>query len=127
MKKLSLLCIFTSALSMMLIASPNLYAAGFVYRNMPCPGSQQLIPPGGRIELQDIMLSADKDQRVNLFFGPPRIDIATVYLKANESVVVNLTGQVESEEEQALRVDCTGTAGTNLGVTVTGQRIGDPF
>ena len=120
MKRMILLSVLSLG-SLAILSLPNAASAGagFVFRAIDCPRTGfTLIPPGSRLELSDFVVSADAPTEVKLRFSPFDQQILRLFLNANETVVVNLTGQVESDAEQALKVDCTGTA--NLGVTAVG-------
>ena len=96
--------------------------AGSLFKQIQilCPVTGGLVvPAGGRTEIDDLMLSVEQDQVVTVRFNPPDQTIVKLSMKANESVVINFAGTVESLEEQALRVDCNGAG--NLFITVVGN------
>ena len=94
-------------------------AAGFVKQDISCPVSgASLKAPGSQLEVSDIVISSDAVTDVKIRFNNPNTTIMTVYMGANETVTANFTGQIGSAEEQALKVDCGGSA--NISVTIVG-------
>lgn len=123
MKRVFLSSVLAIGLVSMLLAAPAASAAGFIHKTVQCPRTGFVIVPAGeRIELEDIIVSADGVTDVQLFFNPPKFAVMTVYLAANDTVVTNFQGQVEGLEEQALKLSCGGVA--TLTVTVVGQIVG---
>jgi hypothetical protein len=123
MKITSLLSLLAIGLVSLLLSSPDASAAGFIHKTVQCPKTGfSLIPPGDRIEIDDIVVSADGATDVQLFFNPPKFAFMTLYLDANETVVTNFQGQVESLEEQGVKVTCGGVA--LVSVTIVGTLAG---
>jgi hypothetical protein len=120
-KKLKLFCVFVVGLMPFLLISSNASAAGFINKKVTCPTNDfVLIPNGGRANIKDVMISTNLNTRVVLKFTPGPIIFLTAYIKASESFVTNLQGQVEGEDEQGLKLDCSGAAGTVVWVTIVG-------
>ena len=97
-------------------------AQGFVRKQFTCPQNNvTLIPKGSRFSVADVTISTNKDQAVTLKFNPPNKVLMKLFMKAKLSFEANFSGQVESVNEQALLLDCTGSANTTLTVTITGN------
>jgi hypothetical protein len=123
MKRADLLSILAIGLVSLLLSSPGASAAGFINKTVQCPKTGfSLIPPGERLEFGDIIVSSNGATDVQLFFNPPKFILMTLFLDANETVVSNFQGQVESLEEQALKVTCGGVA--TVSITIVGTTIG---
>jgi hypothetical protein len=101
--------------------APNA-SADYIYKSFTCPGNGKVIVPNGsRFEINDIMISTNKDQAVTLKFSPSNRIFIKVFMKARVPFETNLSGDVDSAGEQGLRLDCTGNSGTTVTVTVTGN------
>jgi hypothetical protein len=105
-----------------LLNSPSATAADFIWNNVVCPNSNvTLLPAGGRIEISDIIVSASRDQTVTLKFTPGSRVIMRTFVKGFDTVVSNFTRPLESIDEEALKLDCSGTEDTKVTVTVVGS------
>lgn len=97
-------------------------SADFIYKSSGCPGNgKTIVPAGSRFEINDIIISSNKDQTVVLKFTPSGRILTKLFLKARTTFQTNLSGEVESENEQALKMDCSGNNGTTVTVTITGN------
>ncbi len=97
-------------------------AAGFLQKDVVCPTTGFTLKlPGSRLEISDIVVSSSTAAEVLIRFSNPNFRILRVFLDANSSVVTNFEGQVESVEEQSLKLDCFGAA--DVVVTVTGTEL----
>ena len=123
MKSLLTLGALTLGVSTMLLSAPDANALGHVQKVVTgCPkNGVVLVPVGGRFNIDDVIISANKNQKVTLKFTPGPINLMQVFVKGYDTVVTNFQGQVESEKEQALKMDCAGTAGTTVTVTLVGD------
>ena len=120
MKKTLLSSVMTIGLLTLLLSATNANAAGWRYHSIMCPKTAfGLLPVGQKYDIEDIIVSADAPTSVTIRFDPPGIKFLTVYLDANETVVVNLTGTIESPEEMGVRLACDGVA--MISVTLTGR------
>ena len=121
MKKNMLTGALALSLVPLLLSAP--YAsADFIYKSLTCPGNGKVVVPNGsRFDLEDVMISTNKDQAVTLKFTPSNRIFAKVFMKARVPFVTNLSGEVDSGDEQGLKLDCTGNQGTTVTVTVTGN------
>ena len=114
---------FGAALGLLLLSMPIAGMADSVFKQITCPTYGAIVMPAGeRTEIDDIIVSANQDQRVTVKFSPPDFIIAKLVMKAREPAVINFSGKVESLEEQSIRVDCDGTG--NLFITVVGSKVG---
>jgi hypothetical protein len=105
-----------------LLLSPAANAGGFIQKSVTCPANNvTIIPVGSRFNIHDIILSTNKDQAVTIKFNPPNQPFIKLFMKGKLYFQTNLRGEVDSEEEQSLTVDCSGTENTTLHVTVTGN------
>ena len=97
--------------------------ADFVQKNFACPRNNfTVVPTGSNISVSDVIVSANKNQTVTLKFAQPgNVTFMRVYLKANETVVSNFQGGVEGDNDQAVKMDCAGTTGTTVSVTIVGN------
>jgi len=97
--------------------------AGSLFKQVTCPAwNETILSAGERIGIDDIVVSANQDQVVTLKFNPPDLIVTKLSMKAKESAVVNISGIVESLDEQSLRLDCSGEG--NLFITVVGSKAG---
>jgi len=115
--------IFSSALAIglvpVLLGAPSA-SADFVHKAFACPVTNaNILPPGTRFDISDIILSSNANTNVTILMNPPNVKLMVVYLKGRETIVTNFQGQVDANEEQALKVTCTGAV--NLSVTVVGS------
>ena len=114
---------FGAALGLLLLSIPTAGMTDSLFKQISCPAwGATVLPPGERVELDDIIVSANQDQIVTLKFNPGDQIVTKLSMKAREPVVINFSGKVESLDEQALRLDCDGTG--NLFITVVGSRVG---
>ena len=119
---------FGVALGLLLLSIPISGMADQLFKQVSCPSYNNIIlPVGERVEIDDIIVSANQDQIVTLKFSPPDFIIAKLSMKAREPVVINFSGQVETpddlgEGDLGLRLDCTGDG--NVFITVVGSRVG---
>ena len=114
---------FGAALGLLLLSIPISSMADSLFKKVLCPTTDEIIlPPGGRTEIDDIIVSVNQDQIVTVKFGgaslPDQI-ITQLSMKGGEPVVINFSGQVESLDEQSLRLNCSGSG--NLFITVVGS------
>jgi hypothetical protein len=122
-KRAILLSLLVGGLLLSLLNSPSASAADFIQKTFTnCPNSTTLIPPGARMEISDVIISANQDQQVTLKFAP-RI-IFSSFVQGFDTVVINFSSPVESLEEEPLKMICSGTADTTVSVTVVGSAIG---
>jgi hypothetical protein len=97
--------------------------AGSLFKTITCPAyGATVLSAGERVDIDDIIVSANQDQIVTVKFNPPDFIITKLSMKARESAVINISGKVESLEEQSLQLDCSGTG--NLFITVVGSKTG---
>jgi len=97
--------------------------AGSLYKQITCPVyGATVLSAGERIGIDDIVVSANQDQIVTLKFNPGDQIVTKLSMKARESAVVNISGIVESLDEQSLRLDCSGEG--KLFITVVGSKTG---
>lgn len=97
-------------------------AAGFIHKSFNCPRTNAtVIPAGGRIQISDIILSANGNTNVTVFFSPPTFRLMIAYLKGRDSFVSNFQGQVEGDKDQALMLNCTGAVPLSITVVGTGS------
>lgn len=94
-------------------------AAGVVSKTKACPGVAGVLPPGSRYELWEVILSADSPSQVQLYWSNPNSTIMDLYMDANETINVSFEGQVDSEEGNGLKLECSGTG--NVSLTVRGR------
>ena len=121
MKKAILTGVMAAGIVPLLLSAP-MASADFIHKNLSCPGNNKVVvPTGSRFEINDIIMSTNKDQQVTLKFMPGNRIFTKVFMKGKLHFTTNLSGEVESEEEQGLQVDCSGTADTKLSITVTGN------
>ena len=121
MKKILLSSVMMIGLLTLLLSPTNANAgAGFVYKTVSCPKNGAIIlPAGNRVEISDVVVSANGNTGVTLRFTPGPIKFLTLHMKANTTVVTNFTGQLESADEQAIKVDCDGVD-VSISVTIVG-------
>ena len=99
-----------------------LASADYIYKSFTCPGNGKgIVPNGSRFEMNDIIISTNKDQAVTLKFTPSNRIFAKIFMKARVPFQTNFSGDVDSGDEQGLKLDCTGNSGTTVTVTVTGN------
>ena len=85
-------------------------AGGFVQKTFTCPKNNfNILPPGSRLEISDIVISADDFTNVVLKFAPGNVKFLTVSLDPNETVATNFRGQLESADEQGVKVSWTNS------------------
>jgi hypothetical protein len=98
--------------------------AGSLSKQITCPAfGATVLPPGERIDIDDIIVSANQDQVITLKFSPADFIITKLSMKAREPAVINISGIVESPlEEQSIRLDCNGNG--KLFITVVGSKTG---
>ncbi len=97
--------------------------AGSLSKQITCPAfGATVIPVGERIDIDDIIVSANQDQIVTLKFNPGDQIVTKLSMKAREPAVVNISWIAESLGEQSLRVDCGGNG--KLFITVVGSKAG---
>ena len=114
---------FGAALGLLLLSMPIAGMADHVFKQITCPTYGAIVlPPGERTEIDDIIVSANQDQVVTVKFSPADVIITKLSMKARESAVINISGKVESLEEQSLQLDCSGTG--NLFITLVGSKTG---
>jgi hypothetical protein len=119
MKKMLVLGILAAGLLSISLISPIATAGGFVHKSVECPKTGfLLIPPGARLKISDLIISSSGATEATIFYNPPRFQVLTAFLDANETVVTNFTGQVEGERGQALKMTCSGVA--TVSVTIVG-------
>jgi hypothetical protein len=117
--------ILSSALALslfpLLMGSP--YAsADFIQKQVACPKNNVVVlPAGGRFDVEDIIVSTTKDQNVTIKFSPSNRILMRIYMKGRTSFSTNFSGEVDSEEEGGLKLDCAGTAGTTVSVSIIGN------
>jgi hypothetical protein len=103
------------------VPPPDTNTGDYVFKVVNCPASNvTLIPAGSRFTLNDVSITSNKDQAVTLKFDPPNQVLLKLFMKARLTFDANFRGLVESENEQALKLDCSGTADTTLNVTIVG-------
>ena len=120
-KRAILLSLLMVGLLVSLLNSPSATAADYLYKGTNCPKNNvTLLPPGSKLEITDIIISTDQDQRVTIKFQPGAT-IMSSFVAAFDTVVVNFSDPVDSSEEQALQMDCSGTAGTKVAITIVGH------
>jgi hypothetical protein len=121
MSKTILAGVLAAGVLPILMHSPNANA-DFVQKTFSCPGTGKIIlPAGSNVSIDDIIISTDKVQTVTIKFRPANLIVMTAYMNANETVVSNFQGNVEGDNDQNLKLDCSGTAGTKVSVTVVGN------
>ena len=105
----------------LLLSAP--YAnADFIHKNFTCPATNRVVvPTGTRFDIEDIVISTNKDQAVTLKFNPGNRILMKLFMKAKVNFSTNFSGSVDGENEQGLNLDCSGTANTTVSVTVTGN------
>ena len=119
---------FGAALGLLLLSIPTAGMTDSLFKQISCPAwGATVLPPGERVELDDIIVSANQDQIVTLKFNPGDQIVTKLSMKAREPVVINFSGQVETpddlgEGEQGLKLDCDGNG--KLFITVVGSRVG---
>ena len=119
---------FGVALGLLLLSMPITSMGDQVFKEISCPAfGATILPPGERVEIDDIIVSANQDQIVTIKFSPPNFTIAKLSMKAREPVVINFSGQVEApddlgEGDLGLNLDCDGNG--KLFITVVGSRVG---
>ena len=87
---------------------------------MNCPKTGfNLLPAGGRYSIDDIIISSDAVTDVTIRFNPPRLVVLTAFMDANDTVVTNFQEEVETNDEQAIKIDCGGVA--TVSVTLVGN------
>jgi hypothetical protein len=112
--------IAASLLPLMLSAADA--RADFIHKQYNCPGNgKMVVPTGSRFDIDDIIISTTKDQNITLKFVPSNRIFARLFLKTRVPFVANFSGEVESNDEQGLNLDCAGVAGTTVTITVTGN------
>ena len=120
-KRVILLSLLVVGLLAPLMYSPSATAADFLNFSFACPASNKtLLPPAAKLEISDIIISSDADQRVSLKFMPGSRFIVRPWVKGFDSVVTNFSRPIESADEEALKLDCDGT-GARVTVTVVGS------
>ena len=109
------------SLAPLLLSAP--YAnADFIHKNLSCPANNRVVvPTGSRFDIEDIIISTNKDQAVTLKFMPGNRILMKLFMKAKVNFSTNLSGEVEGEDEQGLQLDCSGTNGTTVSITITGN------
>ena len=109
------------SLTPLLLSAP--YAnADFIHKNFTCPATNRVVvPTGTRFDIEDIVISTNKDQAVTLKFNPGNRILMKLFMKAKVNFSTNFSGSVDGEDEQGLQLDCSGTASTTVSVTVTGN------
>jgi len=117
--------ILSSALALglvpLLMASPHA-RADFIQKQITCPKNNVVIvPAGSRFDLEDIIISTNKDQNITLKFAPSNRLLMRLYMKARTSFSTNFNGEIDSEEEGGLKLDCNGNASTAVSITVSGN------
>jgi hypothetical protein len=123
MKRTYVLSLLTIGLVSLLLSSPDASAAGSIHKTVQCPKTGfSLIRPGDKIEIDDIVVSVNGATDVQLFFTPPKSAYMTLYLDANETVVVDFRQQMESLRDQAVKLTCGGVA--TISVTLVGSIYG---
>jgi len=121
MRKSILAGVLAVGLLPLLTHSPSANA-DWIYKKFNCPKNNfTILPAGSNVSIEDVIVSSNKNQTVTLKFTPGPLVIMSVYLKANESVVSNFTGNIEGDKDQALKLDCKGTKTTTVTVTVVGN------
>ena len=121
MKKTVFTGLIAAGLLPLALSAPQA-SADFIYKSFTCPGNGKVVVPNGsRFEINDIIISTNKDQAVTLKFSPSNRVFAKVFMKARVPFETNLSGDVDSADEQGLKLDCTGNSGTTVTVTVTGN------
>jgi len=122
MRKSILAGVLAFGLLPLLTHSPSANA-DWVYKKITgCPKNNvTILPVGSNASIDDVIVSANKNQTVTLKFTPGPLIIMSVNLKANEPVVSNFTGNIEADNDQALKLDCSGTQSTTVTVTVVGN------
>jgi hypothetical protein len=125
-KRAILLSLLVVGLLLSLLNSPSASAADFIQKtDARCPIKNiTLVPVGDRIEISDIIISANQDQQVTIKFTPGGRTIVSSFVQGFDTVVINFNQGVESADEQALKMDCAGTADTTVSVTVVGSSVG---
>lgn len=120
MKKILMSSVMAIGLLTLILSPTNANAAaGFVYKSFVCPNNGLIVlPAGGRVEVEDVIVSTNGNTSVALKFMPGGNRFMKVYMKANTTVVSNFRGQVESTDEQSIQLDCDGEA--NVTVTIVG-------
>ena len=105
-----------------LLLSAPYASADFIYKSFGCPKNNlQVVPKGTRFEIDDIIISANKDQQVTLKFNPGDRKLMKIFMKAKIPFTTNLNKAAEGEDKQGLQMDCSGNSGTTVTVTITGS------
>lgn len=120
MRKVSIPRIVMAGAAFLLLAAPVSGMADSLGKTFECPKTEAtFFPPGNRVEIDDIILSTTEAAVVTVKFSPGNQRVVKVAMGANDTVVINYTGKVESLEEQSVRIDCQGTG--SLFVTLVGS------
>jgi hypothetical protein len=121
MKKTILTAVLTAGLVPLLLSAPQANA-DFIQKNITCPGNNKVVVPAGtRFDIEDIIISTNKDQQVTLKFMPGNRVLLRLFMRAKLHFTTNFTGEIDGEDEQGLQMDCSGTGGTTVSITVTGN------
>ena len=125
MKRTILLGVLMASLLPMLLSSPSAGAAGFLQWDVQCPTAAfDLLPAGGRLRIEDVILSASGETNFTLTFvdtlaGGINVPLMKVFLARGGTVVSNFQGNVEGEDEFSLKATCSTVGGTPTTVSVT--------